>query len=150
MMNSINTNFQAAADYLMNSQKNTKAEDELLDLLPPDFSPGKYDVICQRGKECFDHGKRRFAVSVVFYPKRKTMKYSSPFTLVGNRRFRMCIDSHLEKYIEVKSRQQKSNIVSNIVHNITKAASKSGGGFVRKVRTGTHRSKMSCTVKNGI
>jgi hypothetical protein len=25
--------------------------------LPPNFSPGKWDVICQRGKDYFDHGK---------------------------------------------------------------------------------------------
>lgn len=24
--------------------------------LPLDFSPGKWDVICQRGKQYFDHG----------------------------------------------------------------------------------------------
>jgi hypothetical protein len=34
-----------------------QADDEYMDLLPPDFEPGKWDVICQRGKECFDHGK---------------------------------------------------------------------------------------------
>ena len=44
----------------------------------------------------------------------------------------MCIDSHLESYVEVKSRQQKSKIVTSIVQNIRKAASESGGGFVRK------------------
>ena len=26
-------------------------------VLPPGFVPGKWDVICQRGKECFEHGK---------------------------------------------------------------------------------------------
>ena len=25
-------------------------------VLPPSFIPGKWDVICQRGKECFEHG----------------------------------------------------------------------------------------------
>ena len=28
-------------------------------VLPPGFVPGKWDVICQRGKECFEHGKCR-------------------------------------------------------------------------------------------
>lgn len=37
------------------------AEDETLDLLPEEFSPGKWDVICQRGKECYDHGKLHLA-----------------------------------------------------------------------------------------
>lgn len=35
----------------------SKAEDETMALLPEDFVPGKWDVICQRGKECYDHGK---------------------------------------------------------------------------------------------
>jgi hypothetical protein len=31
--------------------------DESAALLPRDFTPGTSDVICQRGKECFDHSK---------------------------------------------------------------------------------------------
>jgi hypothetical protein len=30
---------------------------EELDLLPAEFHPGAWDVICQRGKECFEHGR---------------------------------------------------------------------------------------------
>lgn len=41
-----------------------KNEGKDLDLLPPDFEPGEWDVICQRGKECYDHGKIRKPVSV--------------------------------------------------------------------------------------
>lgn len=52
---------------------------------------------------------------------------------VGNRRFRVTIDNHLDKYMEVKSRQQKSRIVTTIVDNIKRSAGKEGGGFVRKV-----------------
>lgn len=33
-------------------------------LLPPSFVPGRWDVICQRGKECFEHGAS-FFVSLV-------------------------------------------------------------------------------------
>ena len=29
---------------------------EFLALLPSEFAPTKWDVICQRGKECFEHG----------------------------------------------------------------------------------------------
>jgi len=82
------------------------AEEETLDLLPEVFVPGKWDVICQRGKECYDH--------------------------VGNHRFRMIIDSHLSTYMEVMSRRQKTRIVSTIVKNIRVATEESGGGFVRK------------------
>mmetsp|Transcript_65442 Transcript_65442/g.98694 ORF Transcript_65442/g.98694 Transcript_65442/m.98694 type:complete len:371 (-) Transcript_65442:84-1196(-) len=92
--------------YEATAGKNAANAESNADLLPPDFVPGKWDVICQRGKECFEH--------------------------VGNRRFRMCIDSHLDSYVKVKSRQQKSKIVTSIVQNIRKAASSSGGGFVRK------------------
>jgi hypothetical protein len=46
----------------------------------------------------------------------------------------MCIESHLDNYLKVKSRAQKSKIVTAIVLNIRKAAAQSGGGFVRKVR----------------
>lgn len=59
MMNNFSSNVQPVTEHLMNSQQHAKASssDEILDLLPPDFLPGKCDVICQRGKECFDHGK---------------------------------------------------------------------------------------------
>lgn len=46
----------------------------------------------------------------------------------------MMIDSHLDNYLKVKSRQLKSKIVTTIVLNIRKAAAQSGCGFVRKVR----------------
>ena len=36
---------------------------ELVALLPPAFVPTKWDVICQRGKECFEHGKFVFVFS---------------------------------------------------------------------------------------
>jgi hypothetical protein len=38
-------------------EASSKAEDECMGWLPPDFVPEKWEVICQRGKECFDHGK---------------------------------------------------------------------------------------------
>lgn len=28
-----------------------------IEVLPKDFVPGACSVICQRGKECYDHGK---------------------------------------------------------------------------------------------
>ena len=57
--------------------------------------------------------------------------------VVGNRRFRITIDNHLDKYMEVKSRQQKSKIVTTIVDGIKKSAGEEGGGFVRKVSDST-------------
>ena len=43
----------------MNSSDDSiQPQDEYNESLPEEFIPGKWDVICQRGKECFDHGKR--------------------------------------------------------------------------------------------
>lgn len=55
-----------------------------------------------------------------------------PTIVVGNRRFRMIIDEHLDTYMEVMSRSQKTKIVTTIVRNIRSNAAQSGGGFVRK------------------
>ena len=101
-----NTKEEDSTQQDSNKEALSKAEEESMALLPEHFMPGKWDVICQRGKECYDH--------------------------VGNRRFRMIIDSHLETYMENISRRQKTKIVTTIVKNI-RAAAGSGGGFVRKV-----------------
>ena len=45
----------------------------------------------------------------------------------------MCIEKHLYEYMQVKSRPEKSRIVTAIVESIRRGASNSGGGFVRKV-----------------
>lgn len=68
------------------------------------------------------------------YSISKVLLDASPYA-VGNRRFRILIDSHLDNYIKVKSRQKKSEIVTNIVESIKKSAGSAigGAGFVRKV-----------------
>jgi hypothetical protein len=41
-------------------------EDGDMCVLPPAFLPGKWDVICQRGKECFEHGMcKKFVIVCV-------------------------------------------------------------------------------------
>jgi hypothetical protein len=55
---------------------------------------------------------------------------------VGNRRFRMCIENNLSHYVKAKSRQEKSQMVCNIVEGI-KANSSPGAGFIKKVRIAT-------------
>lgn len=70
-------------------------------LLPPDFEPNSYTVICARGKDAFNS--------------------------VGNRRFRVLVDCHLEQYSMSLSKAEKSLIVSEIVETIRNA----GGCFAR-------------------
>lgn len=91
---------------MMNIDLNMQNEEAVV-VLPASFVPGKWDVICQRGKECYEHA--------------------------GNKRFRMIISNSIEKYKNASSRREKSQIVSNIVNTISSAAANSsGGGFVRK------------------
>lgn len=70
--------------------------------LPRDYVPGNYDVICGKGKECFNS--------------------------IGNRRFRIIADLHLEKYSLATRKSAKSHIVSEVVHTIHGA----GGRFIKK------------------
>eukprot|EP00429_Kryptoperidinium_foliaceum_P135955 CAMPEP_0176261398 /NCGR_PEP_ID=MMETSP0121_2-20121125/40077_1 /TAXON_ID=160619 /ORGANISM="Kryptoperidinium foliaceum, Strain CCMP 1326" /LENGTH=401 /DNA_ID=CAMNT_0017601337 /DNA_START=197 /DNA_END=1405 /DNA_ORIENTATION=+ len=82
------------------------AADNPLTMLPSEFEPGEDDVICQRGKDSFEH--------------------------VGNKRFRELIDKHIDSYLEAGSRQEKSAIVAKIYDHIRMHASKPSSGFVRK------------------
>lgn len=78
-----------------------------MNVLPETFVPGKWDVLCQRGKECYEHN--------------------------GNRRFRMLIAAHLGQYIASTNRREKTRLVSKIVSIVcARAAKSSGGGFVKR------------------
>jgi hypothetical protein len=77
-------------------------------LLPIEYTPGNWDVICIRGKDCPKH--------------------------VGNRRFRICIENHVHTYRNAKTRQDKSCVITSIVRSI-KDSSPQTGGFVMKVNT---------------
>ena len=73
--------------------------------LPVDFVPSDNDVLCGKGKECFNHP--------------------------GNRRFRALVNLNLRKYAEAKSKLAKSSIVNDIVDSVRLNAS-NGGGFIRQ------------------
>ena len=73
--------------------------------LAADFSPSMYDVICGRGKECYNH--------------------------VGNRRFRVSIEMVLDKYTRAETKTEKSLIVMTLVDKIRSNCGPSGGGFIR-------------------
>ena len=75
-------------------------------LLPINFEPSNYDIICGRGKACYDH--------------------------IGNRRFRITADINLHKYMNAASRFEKSLVVNSIVDQIKETSSSSCGGFVKK------------------
>ena len=75
-------------------------------MLPEKYQPGNWDVICQRGKSCIDH--------------------------VGNRRFKVCIKNHLDRYMNATTRQEKSDVITVIVRSI-RSSSTNMGGFVMQV-----------------
>ena len=75
-------------------------------LLPINFEPSNYDIICGRGKACYDH--------------------------IGNRRFRVTADINLHKYMNAASRFEKSLVVNSIVDQIKETSSSTCGGFVKK------------------
>jgi hypothetical protein len=43
--------------FLLNHDSKATVDGEDAFVLPPSFLPGKRDVICQRGKECYDHSE---------------------------------------------------------------------------------------------
>lgn len=73
--------------------------------LPKNFSPGKYDVICARGKVATTHS--------------------------GNIIFRQLIQKYKSEYAQAKSKLEKSIIVSKVVDSVRDNSP--DGGFVKKV-----------------
>ena len=72
--------------------------------LPPDYQLGDNDVICGRGRKCFNH--------------------------IGNQRFREMVLDLLEKYSDSSSKLDKSYIICDVVNRIRKSSPL--GGFVKK------------------
>ena len=80
--------------------------------LPVTFRPGPNDVVCQRGKDCHEH--------------------------IGNQKFRRLVEQHLNSYIqadEKQNRQDKSQVITNIVRQLQSTSTSGRSGFVMKVRT---------------
>mmetsp|Transcript_13770 Transcript_13770/g.20994 ORF Transcript_13770/g.20994 Transcript_13770/m.20994 type:complete len:218 (+) Transcript_13770:46-699(+) len=71
--------------------------------LPFDFQPGQFDVVCGKGKKCFDHP--------------------------GNKELRKTTQLSLEEYSQAKTKVEKSRIVTKII-NIVKRQNPEGG-FVK-------------------
>lgn len=96
-------NSSTSLDKYVGKGRNSK----YMTLLPEDFEPGDMDVLCGRGKRCFN----------------------SP----GNQRFRKLVAARAEDYAAATTRTDKTFIVCSIVSEIRKASPK--GGFVKKDST---------------
>lgn len=72
--------------------------------LREDFSPVDSDVICGRGRKCFNHR--------------------------GNVKFRNTIQAYLARYKAAETKAQKSNIICEIIDLVRKDSP--NGGFVKK------------------
>eukprot|EP00545_Synedropsis_sp_CCMP1620_P005709 CAMPEP_0119005700 /NCGR_PEP_ID=MMETSP1176-20130426/1877_1 /TAXON_ID=265551 /ORGANISM="Synedropsis recta cf, Strain CCMP1620" /LENGTH=240 /DNA_ID=CAMNT_0006957539 /DNA_START=165 /DNA_END=884 /DNA_ORIENTATION=+ len=73
------------------------------------FLPGNFDVICGKGKSCFNHQ--------------------------GNKNFRKIVGVYLEGYAEASSKLEKSAIVTAIIQTI-RTQSPEGGFIKRELTTG--------------
>lgn len=73
-------------------------------LLPEQFSPGPFDVICARGRDALMHP--------------------------GNQRFRAYIVSKLDDYLQTRTKLEKSRIVSTILSFVRDHTPM--GGFVKE------------------
>ena len=85
-----------------------EAKDETMNqltLLPANFRPGPYDVICGRGKCTKEHA--------------------------GNRIFRTIVETTLEQYAAAPTKQEKTIIVSSIIQLFQEKSPI--GGFVREM-----------------
>ncbi|CAB9514805.1 Nitrilase family, member 2 [Seminavis robusta] len=72
--------------------------------LPAGWVPDKWSVVCGRGREPFEH--------------------------VGNRRLRVLVDCHMEKYEKATTKMKKSTIVTSIVEAVRNGSEV--GGFVKR------------------
>lgn len=82
------------------SSKKTKNRREL----PARYTPGNFDVICGKGKGCFNHE--------------------------GNKHFRQIVATHLASYSEANTKLAKSAIVSSIIAIVRDLSP--GGGFIKR------------------
>jgi len=71
---------------------------------PKDFQPGAYDILIGRGKKCYNH--------------------------IGNINFRNLVSNNLDEYSSAKTKQEKSNILADLVKLIRKISP--NGGFLKQ------------------
>jgi hypothetical protein len=106
-----------------------------------EYVPGPHDVICQRGKDCNEHGRSFYLIHNVIdcllfddcsdiYSFFLSVSHQ---TTVGNRRFRDVVDEFVASYLDAKTRQEKSIVISTIIDVINSNAGQGQGGFIMKV-----------------
>jgi len=76
--------------------------------LPENFAPGKDDVICGRGKKCYNH--------------------------IGNNRFRERVERTLDEYRKAHTKLDKSNVLNKVIDEVRAASGV--GGFVKQDSAG--------------
>ena len=120
-------NFQMSAHTNQYSPQAAPPKCEGKRLLPSNFVPSQYSVICGRGKACT--------------------------SAAGNRRLRAIINKHLQPYSEAKTKLEKSAIVSTIVDLVKKCTTE--GGFVKfeegkwwEVEDSVAREKVGCILRD--
>jgi hypothetical protein len=74
--------------------------------LSTDYILNEYDVICGRGRTCYDH--------------------------IGNVRFRTLVAGHLTLYHATKNKRDKTMLIQSIIAQIRHRTPTPGGGFVKK------------------
>eukprot|EP00546_Thalassionema_frauenfeldii_P004574 CAMPEP_0178919418 /NCGR_PEP_ID=MMETSP0786-20121207/14423_1 /TAXON_ID=186022 /ORGANISM="Thalassionema frauenfeldii, Strain CCMP 1798" /LENGTH=383 /DNA_ID=CAMNT_0020593341 /DNA_START=49 /DNA_END=1200 /DNA_ORIENTATION=+ len=89
------------------AEKNSKSRSRTE--LPANYKPGKFDVICGKGKGCFNHE--------------------------GNKHFREIVAKQLDPYSEANTKLAKSAIVSSII-TMVRDLSPNGGFIKRDTSTG--------------
>lgn len=100
-------NRPSVVDAMRACEKNSSAKDDQAHnrrLLPEGYRPGEHDVLCGRGRKCFNH--------------------------TGNVRFRAIVQSFLPQYSKAVAKLEKSYILSDVVEQVRKNSGE--GGFIRK------------------
>lgn len=114
-----NVNHPSVADAMQSCEKNSSSKGDSahsMRFLPDGFEPGEHDVLCGRGRKCFNHP--------------------------GNVKFREIVQSFLAQYSKAMTKLEKSYILSDVVEKVRK---NSGiGGFIKKNEDGRWYVADSC------
>ena len=97
----------SVVDAMQACEKNSSAKDDsahTMRFLPEGYKPGDHDVLCGRGRKCFNHA--------------------------GNVKFRAIVQSFLPQYNKAIAKLEKSYILSDVVEQVRKNSGQ--GGFIKK------------------